>query len=231
MKLQFNLKDNGDFYYWIFPLVTVSILVLFNYSGIEFLQELISPKINREFGLVENLQLLTILIIIGITIKGIKRNKHWLENLGFGLLTAFFLFSLLEEMDYGLHYYEYFFEDGIENKKIVRNFHNQGENNFYVRQVIIFTMIIVFVILPLVKVKIKQAYIRHFCADKKIIYSFLVYLFISQMARRLPELGMEVNESLRGNHQEFEELVSYYIILLYMYEIVFSKKPLLPIKK
>ena len=228
MKL--NLKEKSDFYYWILPLIFGSILVLFNYSGVPFLQKLISPEINREFGLVENLQLLVIILLIVVTGKGIKRTNHWLEKTAYAALTVLFVFAFLEEIDYGLHYYEYFFEKGVEDKGIVRNFHNQGRNNYYVRQVIIFTMILVFVILPWRKQKIKQSYIRHFCADKKIIYSFIVYLCIAQMARRLPQIGMVMNESLRGNHQEFEELVSYYIILLYMYEMVLLKRPLLLVK-
>ncbi|MFT6199843.1 MAG: hypothetical protein ACJAQ2_001620 [Vicingaceae bacterium] len=35
-----------------------------------------------------------------------------------------------------------------------------------------------------------------------------------------------MNESLRGNHQEFEELILYYIVLLFVYEIANSKKAL-----
>ncbi|NND77828.1 MAG: hypothetical protein HKN39_06560 [Flavobacteriales bacterium] len=130
-------------------------------------------------------------------------------------------------MDYGRHYYEYFYEGGKENKSIVRNFHNQGNNNFYVRQFIIFTMILIFVLLPWLrwKDKVKNRYVLFFCADKMIIGSFVVYLIVSQLARRLPELGMPENPSLVGNHQEFEELVSYYIMYLYLYEMVNFKDP------
>ncbi|MEM6394978.1 MAG: hypothetical protein AAF741_01430 [Bacteroidota bacterium] len=225
MKL--NLARYPHFYYWIFPLVVVTTFVLFNHSGIPFLQHLISPPINREFGLVENLQLVMIALLVYVSYRGISSDKNLVENIGYGLLAAFFVVAFLEEIDYGIHYYEYFYNDGVEDKSITRNFHNQPGKLFYVRQFIIFTMVLVFVVLPLAKPYIKQPFLRHFCADRMIVYSFLVYLFISQLARRLPQFEVNVNPSLKGNHQEFEELTSYYIMFLYLYELVFLKGKLL----
>ena len=222
-----HIHSNKKFIYWYFPLIVGIILLLFNYSGIDVLQWIISPPINREFGLVENLQLIAIVFLAILAFKGISRQKYWFENLGFGFLGFIFIFAFLEEMDYGLHYYEYLFKDGVENKRIVRNFHNSGDNNFYVRQFLIIMMALIFVLLPWLrwKDKIKNRYVLFFCADKMIIGSFIVYLIISQLARRLPELGLPVNPSLVGNHQEFEELVSYFIMYLYLYEIVNIKEP------
>lgn len=221
-----NFTQNKPFYYWILPLVSVTILVLFNYSGIEFLKTIVSPEINREFGLLENLQLVVIAIIFYITITAISKKRKPIENLGYLFLSALFFVAFLEEIDYGIHYYEYFFKSGVEDKTIVRNFHNQGDNNFYLRQTTYVVMVLCFVVLPLIKSKIKSNFVQHFCADKLIVASFAVYLFVGQIARLLPKWGMEVNESLRGNHQEFEELTFYYIILLYMFELARVKKPL-----
>jgi hypothetical protein len=80
--------------------------------------------------------------------------------------------------------------------------------------------------MPFFKKKIKNNLFHHFAAKQYIIYSFIVYLFIGQVSRWLPKLGMPINESLRGNHQEFEELILYYTILLFVYEIANSKKAL-----
>lgn len=222
-----NISQQKKFYYWILPLVSMTILVFMNYSGIELFQTIVSPEINREFGLLENLQLLVLAIIFIVCIRSISSKRHQLENLVFGFLSLIFFVAFLEEIDYGIHYYEYFFNSGVEDKSIVRNLHNQGNNNFYLRQATYVVMVLCFVVLPLLKEKIKIPFIQHFCADKMIISSFAVYLFVGQLARRLPQWGMEVNESLRGNHQEFEELVFYYIILLYLYEVARVKAPLL----
>jgi glycopeptide antibiotics resistance protein len=91
-------------------------------------------------------------------------------------------------------------------------------------------MVLLFVVMPFFKSKIKNNLVNHFAASHYIIYSFLVYLFIGQVSRWLPKLGMPVNESLRGNHQEFEELILYYIILLFVYEVAVSKKALFTAK-
>lgn len=221
-----TVSNKKNFYYWILPLVSVSILVLFNYSGISFLKTLVSPEINREFGILENLQLVVIALIFGITLTAISKKRQFIENLGYAFLSLLFLLAFLEEIDYGIHYYEYFFNSGVEDKTIVRNLHNQGENNYYLRQATYVVMVICFVVLPLTKNKIDIPFIQYFCADKLIVASFAVYLFVGQIARLLPKWGMEVNESLRGNHQEFEELTFYYIILLYLFEISRIKEPL-----
>ena len=225
--MSMDIGKRKNFYYWILPLVSISILVLMNYSGIGILQTIVSPEINREFGLLENLQLLVLAVVFFVCLKSIDRKRHKTENFAYAFLALLFFVAFLEEIDYGIHYYEYFFRSGVEDKSIVRNIHNQGNNNYYLRQTTYVVMVLCFVLLPLLKEKIKSSFIRHFCADKMIISSFAVYLFIGQLARRLPQWGMEVNESLRGNHQEFEELAFYYIILLYIYELARLKSPLL----
>ncbi|MFT6167051.1 MAG: hypothetical protein ACJAV5_001739 [Vicingaceae bacterium] len=214
------------FAYWQFPLLVVILLVFMNYSGIRWATELISPTLNREFGLLENLQLLLIATTFLYTVKAIGLKGYWFEKLAYLVLSLFFMVLFLEEIDYGIHYYQYFIRGIAEDKSIVRNFHNQGDNNFYLRQASYVVMVFLFVLLPLFRSKIKNNLIYHIAASSSIIYSFLVYLFIGQLSRLMPKLGMPVNESLRGNHQEFEELVLYYIILLFVYEIAISKKSL-----
>lgn len=220
------ISKQKHFYYWVLPLLSISLLIFANYSGIGFLKTLVSPAINREFGLLENLQLVVLAIIFFVTLTAISKKRTIIENLGYAFLSLLFVVAFLEEIDYGIHYYEYFFNNGVEDKSIVRNIHNQGENNYYLRQTTYVVMVLCFVVLPLLKDKIKSPFIQYFCADKLIVASFAVYLFIGQLARWLPKLGMEINESLRGNHQEFEELTFYYIILLYLFEISRLKEPL-----
>tara|TARA_B110000046_G_scaffold113818_1_gene121085 strand:- start:12327 stop:13031 length:705 start_codon:yes stop_codon:yes gene_type:complete len=219
-----KIDKSSHFTYWQFPLIVSVLLVLMNYSGIQLFTELVSPNVNREFGLLENLQLLLIATTFVYIIKAIRLKDFWFEKLTYTVLSLFFLVLFLEEIDYGIHYYEYFIKGVEEDKSIVRNFHNQGDNNFYLRQSSYVVMVLVFVLLPLLRRKIKNSVIHHISASSSIIYSFLVYLFIGQLSRWMPKFGMPVNESLRGNHQEFEELVLYYIILLFVYEIAISKK-------
>lgn len=221
-----QINNSSHFTYSQFPLIVSVLLVLMNYSGIQIFTELISPNVNREFGLLENLQLLLIAATFVYVIKAIRLKDYWFEKIIYAALSLFFLVLFLEEIDYGIHYYEYFIKGVDEDKSIVRNFHNQGDNNFYLRQASYLVMVLLFVLLPLLRSKIKNRLIHHVAASPLIIYSFIVYLFIGQLSRWMPKFGMPVNESLWGNHQEFEELVLYYIILLFVYEIAISKKSL-----
>ena len=221
-----KIDRSAHFTYWQFPLIVSVVLVFMNYSGIRVFTELVSLDINREFGLLEHLQLLLIATAFVYLTKAIRQKEFWFEKLTYGVLSLFLLVLLLEEIDYGIHYYEYFIKGAAEDKSIVRNFHNQGDNNYYLRQASYAVMILLFVLLPLFRSKIKNNLIHHVAASPLIVYSFLVYLVVGQLARWMPKFGMPVNESLRGNHQEFEELVLYYIILLFVYEIAISKKSL-----
>lgn len=218
-----DLKHRKHFFYWILPLIVIVGLIFANYSGIELLQTITSPKINREFGIIENLQLLVILGIITTVFSAFKKSTHWLETTAISLLFIFFIIAFLEEIDYGIHYYEYFFKDGIEDKSHIRNIHNQPGHNHFIRQVMYVFYISFFVALPLVKYITKNKYLRYISAETMIISTFAVYVIAGQLARKLPRLGFEVNESLRNNHQEFEELIAYYMILLFMYEIIRHK--------
>ncbi len=228
MSFKIDLSANKHFYYWILPLISTGILVILNHSGVELLQTFVAPIINREFGMLEHLQAIVILVIVVIAFSGLQKRRHWIENLGYLMLGILFIIAFLEELDYGLHYYEYFAGVAPEQKVVERNLHNYNNNEYLyeVRQGIIMVMILVFIILPLAKDKIKIKFIQHFCGDKMLIATFAVYVVIGQMARLFPKLGLPINPSLDGNHQEFEELVSYYMMLLFVYELTVIKRPL-----
>ncbi len=226
--------QNKHFYYWILPAVVVTVLIILNYSGVAVLQAFVAPEINREFGVLENLQSLVILVIIFICIKGAIKTPSRLEKVIYVFGSLFFFVAFLEEIDYGLHFYEYINNIAPEQKVVTRNFHNINDNEYLyeVRQVIIVTLVIFFILLPLLKNKIQNQYIKHFIADKMIITTFIVYVLIGGLlVRMLPKLGMPHNPSLFGNHQEFEELISYYMILLYVYEIILLKPSIFKISK
>jgi len=212
--------------FWALPFFASVILILMNYSGIAWMQYIISPPINREFGLLENLQLLIILMMFRAAVKASFFKSNGWEKLGFGLLAVFAMLVFLEEVDYGLHYIEYFTNGGVEDKERVRNFHNQGNNNFYVRQAVIGIIVFVFVLLPFVLIRFKNALIQYFAPNRKMALAVVVYLAVGQLARITPKLDVfVVNESLRGNHQEFEELVLYYIFWLYVVQLITRSFP------
>lgn len=98
----------------ITPLLFNAVFIGFYFSGNLFLQHLIAPEMPtmapnswREFGLVEQTQNLLLLIITLLLFKEIFNRSLILEKIIFALGFIVFSFLLLEEIDYGLHFYEY----------------------------------------------------------------------------------------------------------------------------
>jgi hypothetical protein len=213
--------------YWIAPLAITFILILMNYSGIGWMQQFISPAVNREFGFLENLQLLVIIVIGYYAVKAVIKKRTAIERIAFSLIAFASIVVFLEEIDYGLHFYEHFVLGQSENKEIVRNLHNQGNNNFIIRQTLYTMLVLFFLVLPVSKKYIKNKFVLNFVANKMIISTLVTYILVGQFARLLPKLGMPNNPSLWGNHQEFEEVIVYYLFALFLREIV-KKKLYLP---
>ena len=90
-----KINNSIHFTYWQFPLLLGLLLVFMNYSGISFLTELVSPDVNREFGLLENLQLLLIASSLIYVLKAIRLKDFWFEKLAYVVLAMFFLFLFL----------------------------------------------------------------------------------------------------------------------------------------
>jgi hypothetical protein len=215
--------------YWILPsIITLSCILIyyFNWFGLE---ELIAPEINREFGLVENLQLVLLLVIFFIAIKGFCSKTIKMAKYGFLVIAIIAIFMFLEEIDYGLHYYEYLTGKGQTQVVVfdqkVRNIHNNGplQNLF---KLAAYTIIVVFfVIFPLIPANKKEKFpLLNFLRPSRYIISTAISLLVlNQLALYLYRMYNSPNRSLSGNVSEFEEIMIYYILMLYIIEMV--KKP------
>jgi uncharacterized membrane protein YecN with MAPEG domain len=186
--------------------------------------------INREFGLLEHLQLLVIAVTVYFSFQLFRRDTTWWRKSGFFLLFLILILLFLEEIDYGIHYYELLFHGGAKTELEVRNIHNQDDNNYYIRQAAYTIMAIFFVLLPLLRSKFRNPYLQFISGERWLIATFGVYLFTGILARGLPKLGFPNNPSLWGNHQEFEELIAYYLIALFIWGLL-QRHHLLPGKK
>ncbi|MEM9023998.1 MAG: hypothetical protein AAGB22_09665 [Bacteroidota bacterium] len=221
------MHRNQHLIYWVAPLLAIIVLVVTSDSNIPWLQRIIAPEINREFGLLENLQLLVLFFIMVLAWKGFRSRQQRLEKVGYGLLLLFSIVIFLEEMDYGLHYYELLFKDGFTDQEMIRNIHNQGENLFYIRQGLYTLLAILFVLLPVVGPMLKYPLVRYVSANRMIIATMAVYIVTGILARHYHGwVGLPVNPPLWGNHQEFEELVVYYMFMLYLWDIVLFRGPI-----
>ena len=219
-----SLKEH--FIYWIAPFtVTLAFLLMFCFGG-GWMTEVVSPAINREFGIMENLATIVVGIMVYYSFKCFKVAKEPLAKGVFIFAVFISLFLFLEELDYGLHFYELW--KGISpNEKIVdRNFHNQDLSMLSKMKTFIYIFIaIAFVLIPLIGEKPFPKFYKQFIASPKLIFTALSLEATSLLSYHFVyTLNRHGNYSLDGNTTEFGECIIYYILLLYLTELFEKQK-------
>ncbi len=214
------------------PLFFNALLIGLYFSGIEGLQQLVAPTIKglssnvwREFGLLEQLQNIFLLVVVVILFLSAINKKNTLDGVFFMAGALFFLFLLLEEIDYGIHFYELFTAEntGIE----VRNWHNQkidGEQHVKkFKKIMDLLMFVLFIVLPLSNKKIPIQFIKNISPSRWFIIGFVISIASSNVAHLLDTQNMGVINSidgnLSGNISEFRELTNYYFFMLYAFQL------------
>ncbi len=199
-------------------------IYFFDILGMSYL---IAPEYNREFGIIENIQLLIILAIILVSYKNSTKAKIKSIRLIFILILISSIFIFLEEIDYGIHYYDYLTGKSKEQLKIesldnnsIRNIHNQGNLTRYLKlfAYVLFALIIVSPII-FKRLKFRSKYLNYLAPKHYFIYTLLSMVLLNRAARYIDKFlkNNEVN-SLNSNVSEFEEVFIYYILLLYILE-------------
>ncbi len=175
----------------------------------------------REFGIVEQGQNILLFITTGLLLKESIVRTHIYEKII--LVSGFivFLFLFLEEMDYGIHFYEYFFgETGITH----RNWHNQKESGGHqnirkFKQITDSIIFLAFVVLPLLKNKNLVKPIKHLIPSRWFIAGFVIAIIASRIAHGLEDYSFSVINGavggLTNNISEFRETSCYYFFMLY----------------
>jgi len=102
----------------------------------------------REFGLLENLQNVVILFIVIIALRAAWRNTEWFVRGPMVLIAASSTFLFVEEIDYGLHWYEYLAGIPGDEAAEVRNLHNLGDTTSTLKTIGDVTMVVLFVVAP-----------------------------------------------------------------------------------
>ncbi len=213
--------------YWILPSIVVGLCMGIYFFDIFGMSYLIAPEFNREFGILENIQLLIIFAIILLSFNNSKKAKTKPIRFIFILILIGSIFIFLEEIDYGLNYYEYF--SGTSNgpaqiasgsNNSIRNIHNQGNLTRLIKffGYLFFVLIIVFPFL-LKRIKIKNKYLDYFAPEHYFIYTLLSMILLNQAAEYIDDLlkNSEIS-ALNSNVSEFEEVFIYYIVFLLVLE-------------
>ena len=203
--------------YWLLPGVFITAALFMYFSGIHALEAIIAPKVNREFGLLEHVQLLLLLAALAMSSAAAWRDESRLRKVAFSFIALSATFLILEETDYGLHYWEAL--SGQPAQVEVRNIHNQGRMNKILKRISYYLMAIVFVVLPLVREKIKVGWIRDFIPSRWILSTGVLLVTVPEIAHFLEGKGLAQDGGLRGNLSEFAETLTYYVVLLYVVKL------------
>ena len=226
-----SMSSKENFWYWIFPYLLLIILMIFYFLGTPFLVELVVPGSNREYGLLENIQLVLILGVIILSFYVVFTNHALLQKLGFGLLALLAIFIFLEEIDYGDHFIKYF-ADGDQRSFYFERFgevnvHNQeGDILVYMRRTPYVIIVILFTIFPFINKKYFHPILSYLIPKPRMALMIVLFLFAYFSPRLLIDYHIfDVGSlGLGDNIGEFTEMIVYYIFFIYVYHLVFDKK-------
>jgi hypothetical protein len=175
----------------------------------------------REFGLLENLQHAILIAILVISLLAVRRKETKIEQAGFLGLAAFTLFVFLEEIDYGLHYYEFIMNISWKDVAQVRNWHNQGDRTRLFKIATDAGMILMFVIAPFALRGIQNRWVQYLIPDRWCLATMIAAYLIRTTAHSLQDAGFGNPGSIDNNLSEFRELITYYLACIYVVNIVF----------
>jgi hypothetical protein len=228
----FDTKD-GRFYYWTLPVIVLVPQIIMYFSGIQWMVEIVCPSINREFGTIENLQLLILLYMTIICLLGAIRKQNKLEKTGFAFLTLFSLLVFFEEMDWGAHYIEYFSGEKrsfFSEITGVTNIHNQDYNAKWFKRPVYLIMAALFIILPFFKERFKHPFFQYLSPKKMIVGTVIIALFSDLIPRFIVLWNIRPDAGLGTNIGEFSEVMVYYTFALYLYEVIYEKNLEFPVR-
>ena len=217
----------------VLPAIMSLILIGMYFSGQPYLQNLIAPTMesmplfsSREFGLLEMLQNILLLYICFLAIRCFLAASSLPVKLFALMLTLLAAFTLVEEVDYGTHFVEYFSGEhgSLSAEGWDRNWHNKTgpggvQNVSYMKMAINFAILTGFILGPLLLGNSKNALIRVLVPSKWMIATVLLIVLLSQFAHWLDDGGYAEIAGTAGNLEknisEFRELNMYYLLLLY----------------
>ena len=216
--------------YFVVPFGVTLALIAMYFSGVETLQRIVSPRIismnpnaGREFGLLENLQNVILLAMVVIAFKASRRKDAAVERWGFRFIAAFAVFVFLEEIDYGLHYYEYLNDISWKETRGTLNLHNEGNTTQITKAILDSGMVALFVLLPLVRLKVDHPVLQYITPNRHAILTMIAMLALRTIAHELRGRGFGMGGTIDKNLSEFRELVIYYLFMLYIFDVGFQR--------
>jgi hypothetical protein len=214
------------------PVVLNTVLMALYFGPWELGSRIVAPAVPgmrwdswREFGLLESLQNLYLLAVVVCALVSLVRARHPWQKWLAALVAMGSAFVLLEEIDFGLHYYE-FLSGTLKPEDATRNLHNLGGNLSYFKLAMNAGAGVLFVVVPLVarRWRERSPVVAYLSTDGWYLLAFAIMLAASTLAHGLDDLGLG-NDSLSGNMSEFREHNIYYLALVYFVDLFLRRVP------
>ena len=222
-QIQISLKAMSlrqHFIYWLFPLLFICSLALAYFTGPRWLQNIVAPPINREFGLQENLEHLLILFIVLFSFLLFAREKKTFMKFIFLICFAGAAFLFLEEIDYGYHFINYYKGISPVQDTVIHNYHNREKPTINrMMKLCYIIMAVAFVILPYIKKEKLPTWLQQLAPSSRLQFTVFILPLVGRFPLVLHNMNFVTNGSLDSNLSEFEEMGIYYIFLLYFIEM------------
>ena len=209
--------------YWILPTAVILVLLGMYFSNVPLLMEILAPQVNRELGLLENLQNAVLVAIIAMMVVRSRRAREAIERVFFGLIAAASAFILMEELDWGTHFWWALHGLDWETRPAL-NIHNQGENSDRFMFVGNLLLVVFFVILPWFRFAAHRVWVRFLQPSRWYLLTALAMVLLSELAHTLEETVPPEPNYLDNSMSEYRELFTYYVWALYFGALAFRRE-------
>jgi len=151
-----------------------------------------------------------------------RREPSLRGRLAWSAIALLACLVLLEEVDYGMHWYRAWNDipyDGANNV----NLHNTGRWTKRIMILVDTVTVAAFAIAPFL-VRYLPPRLRPFVPSAYSVFTLLVIVATGNLARALERNGWHHSGSLTGNFSEFREVFTYWLAFLYLREVSLRRK-------
>lgn len=208
---------------WLLPTLFLTTATVFYFSGVPALVSIVCPTGNREWGILENVQLLTLVGILVLAVQGLRTKPTRPERIAYGLLAIFTVWVFLEEIDYGAHFVQLFTGEKrsyLEELTGVYNLHHQGITDKIYKRSSYIVMAVLFLLAPVWHGRFRHPLLVYLTPSPRIAVVAVLSIVSDLTPRLIVGLGILPDAGLGKNIGEFSEVMVYYTFLVYVFELV-----------
>ncbi|NIM70318.1 MAG: hypothetical protein GTN86_07115 [Xanthomonadales bacterium] len=214
----------------------LALLMALYFSGVAPLQQVVAPSVSflppyywREFGLLEGLQNLCLLVTLLAALSAARVTRLRLDRMLLGLMMVGALFVLLEETDYGRHFFDLVRGQAgsLDPERWRRNLHSvtMADGQMlasWFKLAARLVLVTWFLLLPLLWRPPPGGWVARFLPSRWFTATVMLLLMVSALAHGLDDRGLGIIHGSQGNlHKnisEFGELLLYYLAMVYTVE-------------